>query len=61
MRNRSWRWLRMKILGLLDRPGTVIPIGSPQTGYRTIPVYPNRLQAALAPPPETDDVEQITR
>lgn len=49
MRSRSWRWLRGRILGLLNQPITFVPIRS-ETGYRLLPMYRTRLQAALAPP-----------
>lgn len=42
MRERSWRWLQMRILGLLDRPPLISPDG------RAIPS--TRLGLALFPP-----------
>lgn len=46
MESRSWRWLRVRIEGLLTRP----PLGfydepAQQRGYvRRHPIWPNRLQ-----------------
>jgi len=49
MRERSWNWLRTRILGLLTRPESLIAAGS-----TVIPVPANRLQAAFS----SKDVEQ---
>lgn len=39
MRNRSWRWLRTRILGLFDRPVSLDAGGNP--------VFTSRVQAAV--------------
>lgn len=44
MRARSWRWLEVRILGLLDRPAQV----EPWTGHLH---YGTRLQYLLLPQP----------
>lgn len=42
LQGRSWRWLRERILGLIDRPFSFDSFGQP--------VYANRLQQALYAP-----------
>jgi hypothetical protein len=44
LRQRTWRWLRVRIVGLLDVPPTVAPDGS---------AFPaTRIGLALRPPPK---------
>lgn len=45
MTARTWRWLRTRILGLIDHPVHLDPFGQP--------VWATRLQEALNPPAET--------
>jgi hypothetical protein len=42
LRTRSWRWLRVRILGLLTRPMAIDSSGSP--------AFPNRIQQHLYAP-----------
>lgn len=51
MTSRSWRWLRTRILSLVDRPMAF----EPWTGA---PVYANRLQRALFPAPERERAQR---
>lgn len=44
MRSRSWRWLRTRVLGLLDVQPTYVLIGD-----RAHVTYPTRLARALYP------------
>jgi hypothetical protein len=46
MRARSWRWLRVRILGLLSAP-----VGFDLAGN---PIFTTRLQQALTPAPADD-------
>jgi hypothetical protein len=43
MAARSWRWLRCRVLALLD-----VPTGQDATGH---PIFATRLQSALYQPP----------
>jgi hypothetical protein len=49
MRRRTWRWLRIRILALMDRPPTFIEVSS-KDGKRLVVVPSTRLGYALDPP-----------
>lgn len=52
MRNRSWRWLQTRIMGLLDVPPTVTPDGRI--------VHGTRIGLALDPPSAPTDSSEVT-
>lgn len=48
MHTRSWRWLRGRILALLSRPPSYLPVRR-QEHVTYVPIYGTRLQKALMP------------
>jgi len=53
MRSRSWRWLRSRVLSLLDRPPTLLPVKFPARGKtitRIVSVPSTRIGHVINPP-----------
>lgn len=49
LRRRSWRWLRTRIIGLLDVPPAYLTVPTDE-GMKLVPVPQTRLGYALNPP-----------
>lgn len=53
MAARTWRWLRARVLSLLDKPATFVPINTGES-VRLVAVPTTRLGCALYPPDFSD-------